>query len=136
MPFSHWKPFLSNGDYEILETFINNLVNNIQNDKMLILSGNGGRNGKTTLINEIKNYIGGEKYFHNFIFQSIVFTLPIKKLIHICAPEDFRLHYIQQLANVIQYKQSVICDTNNIDTVDYLLLQKSYVIQMSHVFLE
>ena len=134
MPFRHWKPFLSNGDYEFLETFINNLVNNIPNDLMLILSGNGGRNGKTTLINEIKNYIGGEKYFHDFIFQSIVFTLPIKKLIHVCGPEDFRLHYIQQLANVIQYKQSVIFDTNTIDTVDSLLLQKSYVIEMSHIF--
>ena len=50
-----WKQYLNNneGDYEYLIQFVENVKNNIPNDKMIILVGIGA-NGKSTLIKNTK----------------------------------------------------------------------------------
>jgi ABC-type lipoprotein export system ATPase subunit len=55
----NWKQYLTEGDYNYLIRYIENIKNNISNDKMIILSG-PARSGKSTLINNIQTYLGDE----------------------------------------------------------------------------
>ena len=57
---SNWKPYISEDDYDYLIHFVENAKNNFPNNKMIVLLGNGGRNGKTKLITEIANYLGND----------------------------------------------------------------------------
>ena len=55
----NWKQYLENDDYNYLIQYVENIKNNIQNDKMIILSG-PGRTGKSTLEKDIRTYLGDE----------------------------------------------------------------------------
>ena len=51
-----WKKYLSVEDYNYLVVFVDNIRNDVRNDKMIILCGTSGT-GKTTLLDDIYNYI-------------------------------------------------------------------------------
>jgi len=131
--FDEWKPYLSDEDISYLRTFVDNLKNNLPNDKMIILSGKNGRNGKTTIIKEIIQYIG-ENNCHDCAPDNNVFSLPIKPLVVFNGIESYHKKQIPLLINIITYKQSIIADTNRIENVNPSLLEVSKVINMFHQF--
>ena len=131
--FDEWKQYLSDEDISYLRTFVNNLKNNLPNDKMIILSGKNGRNGKTTLIKEIIQYIG-ENNCHDCAPDNNVFSLPIKPLVVFNGIESYHKKQVPLLKNIITYKQSIIADTNRIENVNPSLLEVSKVINMFHQF--
>jgi hypothetical protein len=131
--FDEWKPYISDDDISYLRTFVDNLKNNRPNDKMIILSGKNGRNGKTTLIKEIIQYIG-ENNCHDVAPDSSVFSLPIKPLVVFNGIESYHKKQVPLLINIITYKQSIIADTNRIEKVNPSLLEVSKVINMFHEF--
>ena len=130
----NWKPYLSESDFQYLIEYVENSKNNLPNNKLLILLGNGGANGKSTLITEISNYIGNEN-FRLCDTNGSAFLEPIVKLIHIVAINEYKKKYIQQLKNVIQYGQSIIAETNNNEKINEKLLDCVRVIKMEHKFL-
>jgi len=130
----NWKPYLNKEDFEYLIKYDENSKNNLPNNKFLILLGNGGANGKSTLITEIENYLGNENFMRCDTNGSAFFE-PIVKLIHISAIDEYKKNYIQQLKNAIQYGQSVIADTNNIEKINKNLLDCVRIIKMEHKFL-
>ena len=129
--FDEWKPYLSDEDISYLRTFVDNLKNNLPNDKMIILSGKNGRNGKTTLLKEIIKYIG-ENNCYDVAPDNNVFSLHIKPLVVFNGIESYHTKQIPLLINIITYKQSIIADTNRIETVNPSLLEVSKVINMFH----
>lgn len=132
--FDKWKPYLSCADLSYLITFVDNVKNNVSNDRMIILSGKNGRNGKTTLINEIIQYIG-ENDCHDCDQNNDVFSLPIKSLVVITGGiESYHKKQVPLLKNIIIYKQSIIADTNKIEKVNPSLFEVSKVINMFHQF--
>lgn len=130
-----WKQYLNEKDHEYLINYVDNIKNNILNYKLLILLGNEGANGKSTLINQISNYIGKENFRKCDTYGS-AFLEPIVKLVHIPAINDYKKKYIQQLINVIQYGQSVIAETNDFDKIDKDLLNYVKIIHMDHRFIQ
>jgi hypothetical protein len=100
---------------------------------MIILSGLGS-NGKTKLMNDIENYVGTYNC-HRCSLKGDAFFKPIKKLvlIHECL-DMYDKNYVQQLHNVITYKQSVISCTNNMNSVSLSLINTSKIIHMTHTF--
>mgnify|MGYP001076665478 FL=1 len=114
-------------------SFVDNLKNNRPNDKMIILSGKNGRNGKTTLIKEIIQYIG-ENNCHDCAADNNVFSLPIKPLVVFNGIESYHEKQVPLLINIITYKQSIIADTNRIEKLNPSLLEVSKVINMFHQF--
>ena len=78
-----WKQYLNNneGDYEYLIQFVDNVKNNIPNDKIIILFGYGG-NGKSTLIREIGDYLGEDLCQHHWCnhVSDIIYEPNIKRL--------------------------------------------------------
>jgi SepF-like predicted cell division protein (DUF552 family) len=129
----NWKPYLNEEDFEYLINYVENSKNNLPNNKFLILLGNGGANGKSTLITEIENYLGNENFRRCDTYGSAFFE-PIVKVIHISAIDEYKKKYIQQLKNVIQYGQSIIADTNNIEKINKNLLDCVRIIKMVHKF--
>jgi hypothetical protein len=130
---SNWKPYLSEDDYDYLINFVENAKNNFPNNKMIVLLGNGGRNGKTKLITEIANYLGNEN-FNECDDNGSAFIEPVVKLVHITSLETYKEKYIQQLNNIIQYGQSLIADTNKIEKIDKSIQDNSRIIEMYHIF--
>ena len=128
-----WKPYLTDEDISYLITFVDNLKNNLPNDKMIILSGKNGRNGKTTLLKEIIQYIG-DNNCHDCAPDNNVFSLPIKPLVVFNGIESYHKKQVPLLKNIITYKQSIIADTNRIEKVNPRLLEVSKVINMFHQF--
>ena len=55
-PLYNWKQYLTDDDYNYLIQYVENVKNNIPNDKMLILSGPGST-GKSTLMDNISLYL-------------------------------------------------------------------------------
>lgn len=131
--FDEWKPYLSEADVSYLITFVDNLKHNLPNDKMIILSGKNGRNGKTTLLNQIIQYIG-ENNCRDCAADNDVFLLPIKPLMVFNGIESYHKKQVPLLKNIITYKQSIIADTNRIEKVNPSLLEVSKVINMFHQF--
>ena len=129
----NWKPYLIQEDFQYLINYIENCKNNLPNNKLLILFGNGGANGKTTLIKDISNYIGNDN-FNKCFTDGSAFLQPIVKLIHIQGIDEYKQKYVQQLINVIQYGQSIIAETNDIEQINKNLLDYIRVIKMEHIF--
>lgn len=92
----NWKPYLIKEDFEYLINYVENCKNNLPNNKLIILLGNGGANGKSTLIKEISNYIGNEN-FRICDTNGSVFNEPNVNLIHIPTIDEYKKKYIQQL---------------------------------------
>jgi len=84
---------------------------------------------------ELSEYIGAETgNVRRCDTYGSAFLEPIVKLVHVVAIENYQKRYRQQLKNVIQYGQSVISSTNNIESVNKSILESSKVILMEHQF--
>ena len=137
-PLENWNQYLTPDDYNYLIQYIENIKNDILNDKMMILHG-PARSGKTTLINDIQRYLGEENY-HNFPMSGdIIYIENIKKLVIIpdidIRNKNYKKHNIAIL-NLIKYKQSILTVSYEIEKVNKMLLEYSKVIYMNHIFKE
>ena len=134
-PLDEWKQYLKEDDYEYLYQFVENAKNSLPNYKMIIFVG-AGRTGKSRLIEDISEYIGiNTQNVRRCDTYGSAFLEPIVKLVHVVAIENYQKRYRQQLKNVIQYGQSVITSTNNIESVNKSILESAKVILMEHQFL-
>jgi hypothetical protein len=130
----NWKPYLSQDDFEYLINYVENSKNNLPNNKLLILLGNGGANGKSCLIDEIRNYLGYENLRISDTKGSAFFQ-PIVKFIHMSEIRLFKQKkYIQLLKNLIQYGQSIVAETNHIEEIHKNLLDCIRIVKMDHKF--
>ena len=131
----NWKQYLTNDDYNYLIQFVENIKNNISNDKMIILSG-PARTGKSTLKNDIQEYLSDEICGGMPMSGDIIYFENINKLGFFCGIDEIRTSKKTNTAitNLIKYKQSLLADTNNIERVNIKLLEFSKIIKMEHVF--
>jgi tRNA uridine 5-carbamoylmethylation protein Kti12 len=131
----NWKQYLTQDDYNYLIQFIENIKNNIPNDKMILLSGTG-RTGKTTLKKDIQKYLGYETCEPFPMSGEIIYNENIKKLGFFSGIDEISSHKKTNIAiiNLIKYKQSFISDTNYIEKVNDKLLEYSKIIEMKHIF--
>ena len=132
-PLARWERYLTAEDYRYLMQFVQNVKLGFPNDKMLILYGTG-RNGKTTLIKEICEYLGEENcgdFAENILGYENIPKLGIYQGLEEIAGNKRRNNVI---INLIKYKQSLIAETCNIGDVDPRILERSRVINMEHIF--
>ena len=130
-----WKPYLNEKDYEFLLNFVNNMENNIPNDKILILHGKSGT-GKTTMINEIKNKIGIRNFHENSFIEGEFFFKEKKLGLHIYGIHEYQNRkYLEIIKNIFESNISIISDTNCIQSIHTEILENSYVIKMDHCFI-
>lgn len=136
-PLGRWESYLTAHDYRYLMQFVQNVKLGFPNDKMLILYGTG-RNGKTTLIKEICEYLGEEICgdFPETFPENILGYEKIPKLgiYRDFTGMDVSKRNINIIVNLIKYKQSLIGETCNLVGVDPRILEHSRVIKMEHVF--
>lgn len=123
-----WKDYLSNEDYNFLINYINNLNNDIINDKILILYGEGGT-GKTTLINDIRKNIKQYKITipSGFSYDKI-------KCIYEYNPAGRRYYVETILDSFEKSNQSIIIETISLENIDKKILEKSKIIYLTNVF--
>ena len=131
----NWKPFLDANDYNYLIQYIENIKNNIPNDKMILFSG-PSRTGKSSLKNDIQTYLGNETCGVFMMSGEIIYNENIKKLGFFCGIDEIYNSKKNNIAivNLIKYKQSLIAQTNHIEKVSPTLLEFTKVIQMKHIF--
>jgi len=129
-----WKQYLTcEEDFNFLIQFVENAKNKAAvNQTMLLLVG-PGRTGKSTLISEIKEYLGSQNCRICDTYGS-AFLEPLAQMIEIPGIDDYNKKYVQQLRNAIYFGQSVIAATNNPDKINKDILKSSRVIKMEHVF--
>ena len=130
-----WSQYLTENDYGYLIQYIENVKNNIPNDEMIILSGEP-RTGKSTLKNNIYEYLGGELCGRFPMSGEFIYDENIKRLGIFAEIDEISSNKksIQLIINCIKYNQSFIADTNNIESVNTKLLQHCRIISMTHVF--
>lgn len=138
------KEYLSEDDYLYLIEYIDNIKNNILNDKMIILLGPGAT-GKSTLIGDIR--VSLDEYGYQ------CYKLPILDL-HFCCLDDVKLatfdgidDYLEEeyednskmitknIINMIKNKLSLIVPANEYNKIDPEIIEYSRIINMTHVFL-
>jgi hypothetical protein len=135
-----WKQYLRNEDYEYLIKYIENIKNNIPNNKMIILSGLS-RTGKSTLKNDILTYLGEicqnlpTEYEFNILNYEVIPKLGLYSgfddLTNIRSDKIF----VNSVINLIKYKQqSLIADTMDYESLDNKLIQYSRIIKMEYIF--
>lgn len=141
-----WAPYLNGEDLTYLIQYIENIKNGVPNDKMIILYG-PGPSGKTTLMREIKTYLGddfcGEEYHPNKLIEED----NIKPLIFLDEGTlDDTVRYakhryntnrikVNSIVNFIKFGVSFIIATNEIDTINTKIIENSKIIMMNHCFL-
>jgi ABC-type uncharacterized transport system ATPase subunit len=134
---NNWIQYLTADDYDFLIQYVENVKNGIPNDKMIVLAG-PARTGKTTLQNDITNYLGEELCGQwpvtgagEAIYNETLKRLGFFSGIH----EIYRSRKTNQaIVNFIKFKQSFIGDTNNVDKINNTLLDHIRIIHMTYVF--
>jgi ABC-type lipoprotein export system ATPase subunit len=131
----NWKQYLTDDDYKYVIQYIENIKNNVSNDKMIILYG-PSRSGKSTLKNDIQTYLGDETCGTYMMSGEIIYSENIKKLGFFSGIDEIYSSKKNNIAiiNLIKYKQSFIAITNNIEKVKNNLLEFSKIIKMDHIF--
>lgn len=138
-----WAQYLKQDDYDYLIQYIENVKNNIPNNKMIILSGKG-RTGKSTLINDISHYLGDEFIKNAGILSfvdDLIYCENIKqKLVCLCEIDElptrnYLYNKVKAIINFIKYNQSIITMTIHIEKVNKNVLEYCRVITMEHVFI-
>ena len=136
-PLGRWENYLTAEDYRYLMQFVQNVKLGFPNHKMLILYGTG-RNGKTSLIKEICEYLGEEicgdfpeTFPENILGYENIPKLGIYQGLEEIAGNKRRIYVV---VNLIKYKQSLVAETCHIGDVDRIILEHSRVIKMEHVF--
>jgi ABC-type proline/glycine betaine transport system ATPase subunit len=132
-PLGRWERYLTAEDYRYLMQFVQNVKLGFTNDKMLILYGTG-RNGKTTLIKEICEYLGEENC--GDLPENILGYEKIPKLgiYRDFTGMDVSKQNINIIVNLIKYKQSLIGETFDLEGIHPRIFELSRVINMEHVF--
>ena len=126
-----WKQYLTSEDYNYLVEFIENIKNNILNDKIIILFGEC-KTGKTTLTNTIKTYLGSNKC-SIYALEEKNTNEDVNKLI------IFRGNFetnkeMKKIKNIIKKNKYCIVETNCIENINTDILNDSKIIKMEHVF--
>jgi tRNA A37 threonylcarbamoyladenosine biosynthesis protein TsaE len=127
-----WKQYLDSDDFEYLLNYVENIKNNMPNNKVMILFGTGN-NGKTTLINQISKYVGNQKFKSRYTYD-FTKTEPNVIVVHFSELDKYNEYVIQNILHLIQNGQSVIIDDNTLERMNNTLLDNSKVITMKHVF--
>jgi len=139
--FEGWSQYLQQEDFDYLIQYIENIQNGIPNNEMIILIGLG-RNGKTTLIDEIYTYLGEELCGYSGTVYELIYEENIKPFIIL---QEGAIYWTKQnnktnnklmnsLINFIQYGISFIHESNSIDNVNQKILEHSKIIMMTHIF--
>lgn len=129
----NWKQYLMENDFQYLIQYIDNIKNNISNDKMIILVG-PSKSGKSTLLNDISTSLGYELCDVSIMSGDIIHNEDIKKLIFF--PELVKnKRTITSIINFIKYKQCFITATDSMKNIDSRLLEYSRIINMEHIFI-
>jgi ABC-type phosphate/phosphonate transport system ATPase subunit len=128
-----WEQYLTNEDYLYLVQYIENIKNNIPNDKMIILAG-PSRSGKSTLKKHISSFSSDELCGCYPMSCDFIYYETIKPLGFFSGIDEISKKNTQAIINFIKYKQSFIADTNNIERVNNKLLEHSKIIMMTHIF--
>jgi ABC-type phosphate/phosphonate transport system ATPase subunit len=130
-----WEQYLTNEDYMYLVQYIENIKNNISNDKMIILAG-PSRSGKSTLKKHITSFLSDELCGCYPMSGDLIYYETIKPLGFFNGIDEISTSKKnnQAIINFIKYKQSFIADTNNIERVNNKLLEHSKIIMMTHIF--
>ena len=136
-PLYNWKQYLTDDDYNYLIQYVENVKNNIPNDKMLILSGPGST-GKSTLMDNISLYLGRDLCRFDFHTPGgeLIYDETIKPLLFFEGIDEI-FHSKKKnraIINFIKYKQSFIVSTICIERVNSKLLEYSKIIKMNHIF--
>ena len=110
----NWKQYLNADDYYYIIQYVENIKNNIPNDKMIILSGKG-RVGKTFLKNNISQYLGEELCGECPISGDLIYNENIKRLGFFCGIDEIDkakknvpaiLNFIKY---IIQFQRILVC---------------------------
>lgn len=139
-PLIHWAQYLSNKDYKYLIDFVDCIKYN-ENPPyypMIILSG-PSRTGKSTLKNDIRNYLGNDKCGYALLASvgDVIYHNIIPDLLFLCSIDEIGNDKLanQSIINLAKYGQLFISDTNNVDKVNKEIIKKyAYVIHMTHTF--
>ena len=104
-------------------------------DKMLLLVG-PGRNGKTTFLKEIEDYIGGPEYCYRSLSLSHEQDLSSKKLLLLDGlVNDLSIEDKTHLSTILDlHKINVIGTTNNLSLVDPCILKRCNIIRIYTTF--
>jgi len=126
-----WKRYLSKSDFKKLLHYVENAKNGLVNKKMLMFSGSG-KNGKTTLLNEILFYVNMEKCYEYDISEDDFFdNIDKKNIIIHGGVEKVNKDLIQDM---LENDMNIFCDTSFLDFVDPDILPQTTIINMKHVF--
>ncbi len=126
-----WSKYLGKRDFKKLLHNVENAKNNGVNNKIIILSG-PGKNGKTTLLNEIMFYLNMENcyeydisvddYYNNITRKNVIIHGGIENV-----NEDLLMELVNNDVNIF-------CDTNYLDLIEPNIFSISSIINMKHVF--
>lgn len=140
--FEGWFQYLKQEDFEYLIQYIENIKNGIPNDKMIILTGSG-RNGKTSLMYEIRRHLGNEFCNYGYL-RSLIYQENIKPLLLLqeceiydtCLKYNHRRKICNTLINFIKFGFSFIITVNTgaLARVNTQILERSRIIMMNHRF--
>jgi predicted AAA+ superfamily ATPase len=126
--------FLSGDDQDYITTFVNNATNNLKNDKMIILLGSG-KNGKTSLLNEIKRELDDDDFYCVRLNFGDFLNKPRRKMVFLDDGWLFRSKDINTLKYLVTNKtENIIATANTLTEIDCGLLEQSRIIRMTHVF--
>ena len=125
--------YLTEDQQDHILNFINNAKNGMKNDKMIILLGSG-KNGKTSLMNEIKREL--DSYCDNFKLRNLI-NNPTRKMIILDNDNLFRMRVSEQ--EILYYlicdrKENIIASANSLKSIPDYILDHSLVINMKHTF--
>ncbi len=125
--------YLTEDQQDHILDFVNNAKNGIKNDKMIILLGSG-KNGKTSLVEEIKREL--DSYCENFKLSNLI-NNPNRKMIILDNDNLFRMRVSEQ--EILYYlicdrKENIIATANSLKSIPCCILEHSLVIHMKHAF--
>jgi len=125
--------YLTEDQQDHILDFVNNAKNGMKNDKMIILLGSG-KNGKTSLVEEIKREL--DSYCENLKLSNLI-NNPTRKMIILDNDNLFRMRVSER--ELLQYfifdgKENIIATADSLKSISVDILDHSLVIQMEHVF--
>lgn len=135
--FSDWRSYLSEYGYNTLIKYVENIKNDIKNDTILLLTGEGPT-GKTTLKRAIVDYIGEDNCTHQDI-ENINFHVPFKSLVvfdSILIDGNTTRKKIQGIKNFTLFNLNGVYIHPDLHDLprELSLLQYFSIIEMNHIF--
>lgn len=145
-PLHTWCEYLSNDNYTSLITYVENINQNIDNNSILLLVGEGPT-GKSTLLKDIQKYIetnkGGVSGYQDI--NNLDFHQPFSPItIFINQNDAWNGRFtnvnnpkVRGILNFIKFKLNGILIQNNLHNIPEILLQMNCftIIEMNHHFI-